>query len=80
MTPVPLPLRLKYPGVPVVAVESRGVRIGDGPPRADLLLALWDGLMHAIALGEVTLPVRPKDADRRQAEAAAALQVHLRGR
>lgn len=79
---VPLPLKLKYPGAVDVALTVDGLALGKSKPRVDLLVALWEGLTHALALGEVEFgrTVPPKIAARLQAEAAAALQVHLRGR
>lgn len=81
---MPLPIRMAYrsgkSGLCRVEVTVAGLAVqGQTPPRLDLLLALWEALVSAIALDEIDFrpTVKPSVAERVAGEARAALQVRL---
>ncbi len=81
-----LPLKLKLTGPQgwvTVVLTARGIQVAGTmtEARLDLLVNLWDVLVPLLALDEID--VRPflggPGAEKRQAEARAALQVRLWG-
>lgn len=77
-----LPLRLRYPDAPLVTLTPQGLAFDGGAPQLAVLVGVWDAVVFALAGGEIDLAplVGKREAERRAAEARAALNVRMKAR